>query len=245
MHYVCRFFYWHNYKLNSFEKQQTVSFRHSPNLHKHTTLHFGSNNFVPLQKYLAMKNKLFPIIIALLCCASISCKSVQQAKNLKDCTYSIASISSISAGNIELEGKRSFKDFNKMEMATLSKMLMAKHLPISFTAHVVVGNPNNQTASLHSLDWILLVRNQEVARGFLPHPISVQANERITVELPVNTDLSRLLSTFSMQELSSMIFNFSSKRAFKDDVKIKIKPAIQVGKKHIKTPNYFTVDIPL
>jgi hypothetical protein len=87
------------------------------------------------------------------------------------------------------------------------------------------------------------VKDQEVVRGFIPNTITIQPREQITVELPVNTDLSRLLATFSMQELSAMIFNFSSKEAFKDDVKLKIKPAIQVGKKYIKTPNYFTIDI--
>lgn len=192
-----------------------------------------------------MKNLFLPIVAILLCFTSISCKSLRHAKNLKDCSYSVVSISSISAGNIEIEGKNSFKDFNKNDMAGLSKLLMAKQLPISFTANVMVSNPNNQIAALHSLDWILFVKDQEVARGFIPHTITIQPHERITVELPVNTDLSKLLSTFSMQELSAMIFNFSSKKAFKDDVKLKIKPAIQVGKKHIKAPNYFSIDIPM
>ena len=191
-----------------------------------------------------MKNLLLPVTIVLLCLASISCKSVKQTKNLKDCTYNVVSVSSISAGNVNIEGKNSFKDFNTNDMASLSKLLMAKQLPISFTANVMVSNPNNQTASLQSLDWILLIKNQEVARGFIPQTIHIKPHENAIVELAVNTDLSKLLSTFSMQELSAMIFNFSSKRAFKDDVKLKIKPAVQVGKMYIKTPNYFTIDIP-
>ena len=192
-----------------------------------------------------MKILLLSITVALFCGVNISCKSAKHTKNLKDCSYNIVGISQLSAGSVEIDGKTSFKDFNANDVAGLSKLLMTKQLPISFTAQIAINNPNNQTAALQSLDWILLIKNQEVARGFLPNTIQINPYEKTIVEIPVNTDLSKLLSTFSMQELSAMLFNFSSKQAFKDDVKLKIKPAIQIGKKYIKTPNYFTIDIPM
>ncbi|MCL2327866.1 MAG: LEA type 2 family protein [Bacteroidetes bacterium] len=191
-----------------------------------------------------MKNFFFPIIIALLCVTSISCKSVQHTKNLKDCSYNVVGITSISAGSVDIDGKTSFKDFNANDVASLSKLLMNKQLPISFTANIAVFNPNDKPAALQSLDWILFVKNQEMARGFLPNTITINPREKIIVEIPVNTDLSKLLSAYTMQELSAMIFSFSSKKAFKDDVKLKIRPAVQVGKKYIKAPAYVTVPIP-
>ncbi|MDR2962659.1 MAG: LEA type 2 family protein [Bacteroidales bacterium] len=189
-----------------------------------------------------MKKILLPLFCIILC---FGCKSVRQARNLKDCSYNIVGISDIQAGSVELDGKTSYKDFSVNDVAGLSHLLMKKQLPISFTAHIAIHNPNAETAALQSLDWILVMRDKEIARGFLPHTVHIQAKEKVVLELPVQTDLSALLSTFSMQELSAMIFNFSSKKVFKDDVKLKIRPAVQVGKKYIKTPNYFTIDIPV
>ena len=155
-----------------------------------------------------MKNLLLSIIIGLICCVSISCKTVQQTKNLKDCSYNVVGISSINAGNVEIDGKTSFKDFSANDVAGLSKLLMNKQLPISFTATVAVSNPNDKPAALQSLDWILLMKGQEIARGFLPNTIHINPREKVMVEIPVNTDLSKLLATYSMQELSAMIFSF-------------------------------------
>jgi len=184
-----------------------------------------------------LKNILF---ILILCLGFTSC-NINSAKNIKDCKFRFNSISNLMVNDISFDGKRSLKDFTPADVAVISRGLMSE-MPINFTAHVTIDNPNKQKAELCALEWILLIKDVEVANGVIDERIKIGANEKITVPLDVETN-TNVLKKFSLTEIKNIIFNISNSKGLPQNSTLKVKPAIKVGKTLIKTPNYFTVDL--
>lgn len=180
------------------------------------------------------------LLIAITCLSFISC-NFNQAKNIKDCTFSLNSISEIWVNNISFDGKQSLMDFSPAEVASISKGLMTD-MPIIFTANVKIDNPNKQKAELSALEWVLLIKDVEVANGIVDEKVKIGANQSVTIPLDVQTNTS-ILKKFSMNEIKSIIFNISSSKGFPQNTTLKVKPAIKIGSKLIKAPNYFSIDV--
>jgi len=173
----------------------------------------------------------------------VSCKSTKQAQALRDCNYSFASISDLTVGNVVIQGKQSFRDLSLQETTGISQLLMARKLPISLTAHIAIQNPNNKTAAIDALEWILEVRNKEVAKGSIQQRIEVKSGQTIQIPIPVSTDVGSILKAFSMKEITEVMFNLSDASGIPVEAKLKIKPSIRVGKKQIQAPSYFVIDV--
>jgi len=187
---------------------------------------------------------IFAYFCVILLFATLSCRSAKEAKALKDCSYSFSSISDLKVGTISMQGKQSFKDLGSAETIGISQLLMTKQLPISLTANIAITNPNKKTAGIESLEWILIVHEKEVATGNITEKIEIKPNEKIILPIPIQTDLSTILKSFSLKEISQLMFNLSDVKGIPLDAKIKIKPSISIGKKQIKTPAYFTIPVP-
>ncbi len=180
------------------------------------------------------------LFILMLSIGFASC-NINNTKNIKDCKFYFNSISDLMVNDISFDGKRSLKDFTPADVAVISRGLMSE-MPINFTAHVTIDNPNKQKAELCALEWILLIKDVEVANGVIDERIKIGANERITVPLDVETS-TNVLKKFSLTEIKNIIFNISNSKGLPQNSTLKVKPAIKVGKTLIKTPNYFTVDL--
>lgn len=161
--------------------------------------------------------------------------------NIKDCQFSFQSVSKLMVNDISFDGKTSLKDFTPADVAVISKGLMSE-MPITFTANVKIDNPNNQKAELSALEWILLVKDVEVANGVLDKKVKIAARESVVVPLDVETN-TRILKKFSLTEIKNMIFAISKSNSLPANSVLKVKPAIVVAGKMIKTPTYFTIDL--
>ena len=180
---------------------------------------------------------LWTVLLCFFCC---SCNFFQ-AKNIKDCTFSLNSISNVSVNNISFEGKRTLADFSQSELLSIYSGLKSD-VPISFLAQLKIDNPNNQKAELSALEWILLIRDIEVATGVLDQKVKIDANETKVIPINVETNTS-VLRKLSPQEIKTIVMNLSTSRGLPKNSTLKVKPAIKIGKKMLKTPNYFTIDV--
>lgn len=167
--------------------------------------------------------------------------SFKQVKNIQDCQFSFQSISELKANNVSLDGKQSLKDLKPTEVALISKGLMSE-MPITFTAHVKIDNPNKQDAELSALEWILLIRDIEVATGVVDEKVKIGAHQSVVLPLDVETN-TKILKQFSLSEIKQIIFNISNSNGLPQNSTLKVKPAIVVGKTMIKSPTYFTIDL--
>ena len=185
---------------------------------------------------MAMRKILLGFAVCIFC---ISC-NFNNAKNIKDCKFTFKSISELMVDNVSMDGKRSLKDLSPADFTTISRGLM-NEMPISFTAHVNIDNPNNQKAELSALEWILLIKDVEVANGVLDEKVKIAPNESVTIPIEVETN-TRILKNFSLTEVKNIIFAISSSKGLPPNSTLKVKPAIVVGKKMIKAPTYITID---
>lgn len=174
-------------------------------------------------------------------CLLVTACNFQEAKNIKDCTFTFKSISNMMVNDISFEGKRSLKDFSPSDVALISRGLMTE-MPINFTANVRIDNPNNQKAELSALEWILLIKDIEVASGIVDEKTKIDAHQSITIPLEVETN-TNVLKNFSLTEIKNIIFNISNSKGLPENSTLKVKPAIMVGKKMVKSPAYITIDL--
>lgn len=172
-----------------------------------------------------------------------TCRSAKQAQTLRDCNYSFASVSNLKVGDIQIQGKQSFRDLSLQETTGISQLLMARKLPISLTANIAIQNPNSKIAAIDALDWILEIRSKEVAKGTVTKRIEVKPGQTIQVPIDVATDLGSILKAFTMKEITEVMFNLSDAQGIPIEAKLKIKPSISVGRKQIKAPSYFVIDV--
>lgn len=172
-----------------------------------------------------------------------TCNTTKQAQAFRDCNYSFASVSNLKVGDVNIQGKQSFRELSMQETTGISQLLMARKLPISLTATIAIQNPNSKTAAIDALDWILEVRNKEVAKGTVTKRIEVKPNQTIQVPIDVATDVGNILKAFSMKEITDVMFNISDAKGIPVEAKLKIKPSLKVGKKQIKAPAYFVIDV--
>ena len=186
---------------------------------------------------MAVRNFLLGITI---CIACASC-NFNNAKNIKDCTFAFESISGLMVDNVSMDGKRSLKDLSPADFTTISRGLMSE-MPISFTAHVAISNPNNQKAELSALEWILLIKDVEVANGVLNQKVKIAPNQSITVPIEVETN-TRILKKFSLTEIKNIIFAISGSRGLPPNSTLKVKPAFKIGGALIKAPMFYTIDV--
>ena len=143
--------------------------------------------------------------------------------------------------NVSMDGKRSLKDLSPTDFTTISRGLMGE-MPITFTANVKINNPNNQKAELSALEWILLIKDVEVANGVIDKKIKIAPNQSITVPIDVETN-TRILKKFSLTEIKNIIFNISNSKGLPQNSTLKVKPAFKIGNTMIKAPMYYTIDV--
>ncbi|MBR5433785.1 MAG: LEA type 2 family protein [Bacteroidales bacterium] len=186
---------------------------------------------------MAIRNFILGITI---CIACASC-NFNNAKNIKDCTFAVESISKLMLDNVSMDGKRGLNDLSPNDFAKLTRGLMGE-MPISFTAHVAISNPNNQKAELSALEWILLIKDLEVANGELDKKVKIAPNQSVTVPINVETN-TKILKKLSLSEIKSIIFAISSTKGLPPNSTLKVKPAFKIGGATIKAPMYYTIDV--
>lgn len=185
--------------------------------------------------------KSFFVYICLGVSLLLSSCNYSSVKNIKDCSFALHSISGLMFDNVSMDGKRTLKDLSPADFTTISRGLMTE-TPISFTAHVSISNPNNQKAELSALEWILLIKDIEVANGVVNKKIKIGPNQQITVPINVETNTG-ILKKFSLTEIKNIIFSISNSKGLPQNSTLKIKPALKIGNKLLKAPTYFNIDV--
>ncbi len=170
----------------------------------------------------------------------VSC-NLNNARNIKDCKFTFNSISNVTINDISLDGKSSFLDFSPNEVVKLSQSLTTG-TPITFTTLVNIDNPNDKNVEISALEWILLIKDVEVANGILDQKVKIKAKQNMSIPLNVKTNTA-IFSNFSFNEVKSIIFKMSKTNHLPQNSVLKIKPAIKIGSKMIYAPNYFTIDL--
>lgn len=186
---------------------------------------------------------LLCIIAAILQSCGIN-KQTNQIKALEKCVYDMVSADSIYVAGTDMTQMIRNKNVDLRKLPRVALGLLRKDVPLTARLNLKVSNPTSDLASINQFDYIVLIKDQEIANGFVNQKVVVEPGGSTNVPVRLNANIYQILSNGrTMDQIIDFIQGGSDSGTEKKGiVTVKIKPTIQVGKKLVKYPGYITID---
>lgn len=186
---------------------------------------------------------LILLVVVLLAGCGLN-KQARQIEALEKCTYDISSADSIYLAGRDISKLVKSRSLELRNIPELALALFRKNIPLKARVNLTINNPTSTEAAINQFEYIVLIKNQEIANGFVNQKVSVPPGGSVTVPVRVNSNIYSFLSNGkTMEELLDFVRGGESGAAErKGVVTIKIKPTIDVGGKLVKYPGYITID---
>ena len=181
------------------------------------------------------------LIVSLVSCDVL--QQVDQMKNFAKCKFRLKSVKNIELAGIDIQQIQSVSDLGLIDLGIITAAFAGGRLPLDFTLNLEVQNPNNETAAMNRLDWILLIDDIEMVRGTNNDRVSVPANGGISIlPLSMSFDLLKTLSGESGEAVMNFGFNLAGMGDRPTRITLKAKPTIYVGGQAISYPGYISIE---
>ena len=188
-----------------------------------------------------MKKLLFAIPV--LCFTIYSCQQINQMANFIKCEFRIGSVQNTHLAGVNVQAIQSFSDLNLLDAGRLTAAYAQGSLPLTMTLNVDAKNPNNSTAAMNRMEWILMVEDKELVTGVMNDKVTIDPNGATsTIPLSISADLKKIMGGNSTKDninLGLGLVGGGNKPSKK--LSLKIKPSIMVGNLTIPYPGYITV----
>lgn len=187
---------------------------------------------------------MYALIIILSSCTGLN-KQVNQVKALEDCKYEISSVDSITVANVNVKDFLGKDKVDLVKMPRIALALLRKNLPLKARVNLSISNPTNQLAAINQFEYKVLVKNRELAGGFVNQRIAVSPQGgNVTVPIQINSNVYEVLSD---DKAMDAVYDFligagDESKERKGMVTIKIKPTLDLGNKQIQYPGFITID---
>ena len=183
-------------------------------------------------------------VLALLLAGCGLNKQAHQIKALKNCVYEIQSADSIYIAGRDVSKLIKNKAFELNNIPELAMALFSKNIPFSANVNLNIKNPGPKTASINQFEYIILLKDQELATGFVNQKVSVKPNESNTIPVRVNSNIYSFLSNGkTIQELIAFMNGGKTESTEQKGIlTIKIRPSFEIGKNLVKYPGYITIE---
>ncbi|MCX6234140.1 MAG: hypothetical protein NT175_05350 [Bacteroidetes bacterium] len=189
-----------------------------------------------------MKKIISVVLIFILFSACEIIKQVNQMANLANCDFRLKSIEQTLLAGIYIQHMQSFAELSFSDVVTITNAIANKTLPLEFILNIEVRNPNTSPAAMNKMEWILLIDDQELLRGFSYQRVEIPANGGIAImPLKINMDLMQVLTGVSLQVIKNFGFDLAGNGNGPTRIKIKAKPTIMIGNHPLTYPGYITI----
>lgn len=166
---------------------------------------------------------------------------VAQMANFAKCNFDFNSVSNIKMLGINLNKGMTKESLNVTQLLSLTNALIEKKLPVTFNVNVDVDNPNAIAASMAKMDYIVSLNGKEVISTTMNQAVSVPANAKNTVSIPISTDLFQLFSGESAEAIVNLAFKLAGASSNPVNVGLKVKPYISIGSQQLAYPDYISM----
>ncbi|WP_026897361.1 NDR1/HIN1-like protein [Daejeonella oryzae] len=177
-----------------------------------------------------------------------SCNLNNQAKQvnaLEKCTYEITSADSVyvAGKNVSKLIQNNSIDINNMPELAIA--YMRQNIPFKAKLNLQIKNPTQNKASINQFEYIVLLKDQELARGTVDQKVSVEPGETTRVPVNVKGNIYQILS--NGKTMKDIVEFLKGTKAVggpekKGIVTLKIKPTIEVGNKLVAYPGFITIN---
>jgi LEA14-like dessication related protein len=160
------------------------------------------------------------------------------AYTMTRCKYEYHSISKLSLAGMDLS-----KGFSIAYIPQLTAVLSgnASSVPLSFTLNLNVDNPNQSTALLHRLQYVLSIDEVRFTSGSLDQSLNIPSGGNQLLPLTIGVDLATLLKGDSKDAVVNIAKNFIGIGNKPSNVTFHIKPTFMVGNVPVTAPDYIPV----
>lgn len=188
-----------------------------------------------------MKKRILALLIVavtLAGCDSVQ-KGLQSTYNLVNCEYSYKSITGLSISGINASNGLSLTSIPKIT-SILSGT--ATSIPLDFTLNLNVKNPNQSSALLNGLQYIISIDGIQFTTGSVNHSLNIPAGQAQTLPLTIGVDLASLMKSESKDAVVDIAKNFVGIGSKKSNVSLQIKPTFLIGNTSIPSPVYIPIN---
>ncbi|NJO03912.1 MAG: hypothetical protein HC880_21550, partial [Bacteroidia bacterium] len=150
------------------------------------------------------------------------CRTIRELTAFTRCDFRVADIARLNLGNVNLLNINNLDDVNLADAAKLALAFKNGSLPLDLTFNIEARNPNDQTAALEKLDWILEVDNNDMVSGTSNDRIEVAPNGGTTT-FPISTglDIRKVLEKESLKSIVNLVAGIKGNNM--DDSRIRLK----------------------
>jgi hypothetical protein len=174
-----------------------------------------------------------------------SCSVLEQAKEYErfiNCKFSFYAIDVKEIAGISIEEFDNPEDLGLGQMMTITQMLFSGRLPAKIEITLKAENNAGEKAAIAGLDWMAMLKEEELLSGYVEHAVEVPANASVTFPVITDIDLMRLLQSESFQDIGAFVFGDKKKEELRKlGASLKIKPYYKVGSTIKKYPGYITI----
>lgn len=172
------------------------------------------------------------IVLATLATIFSSC-SIAQAIKLKDCTYTYSHISDVRFLNMTQKELVSIGGVVRTTQALAGK---TDKVPLSFTIHMQVHNPNKGTASMDRLFYTVSLDSIQIAEGNSSDNFTVAGGFTVDLPLRLHLDLKTLLQKESSASVKNVLMNFLGMSDTPSLVTLNLRPVIRIAGSSLGIP---------
>jgi hypothetical protein len=200
--------------------------------------------FENMKHYPLIRNLALMLLAGLVVqgCRSIS-QQTRQLKALEKCKYEVLSADSMLVAGTDPTRMIRNKTIELARVPAIALALLRKDVPFEARLNIGISNPSSDLAAINQFDYVVLVKNQEIAQGSVNQQIRVAPGETIGVPVRIHSNIYSLLSNGRiMEQIADFIEGGALGTEKKTTITVKIKPTIEVGNKLVKYPGYITID---
>lgn len=173
-----------------------------------------------------------------------SCDILQQVgemQMLSKCEFRINTVTDINLAGVNVSNIRHISDIRPLDVLMLTNGVLSNNLPLSFKLNLQVQNPNDQTASLNRIDWILFIDDLQMLEGAINEKFSVGPDATSMLPVQIGFNLTEALSDERADKIIDFALGLADGSGKNSRVMVKLKPSVMIGQRSIMYPGWIEV----
>lgn len=168
-------------------------------------------------------------------------RQVEEMKMLSKCEFRINSVTDIYLAGINVSRIQQISDVRPLDVLRLTNAVLSNDLPLNFNLNLEVRNPNEQTASLNRLEWILFIDDLQMLQGVINERFVTNPGETGLLPVQIGFNLAEVLSDERSDKIIDFGLGLAEGSGKTTRVMVKLKPSVMVGQRTIMYPGWIEV----
>jgi len=185
------------------------------------------------------------IVISLLISSCGIYRQTREFEHFVHSRFAVKNLQMLSIAGIDVLQKQSVTDFDLTSIVLLGKRFFTQQLPSRMQINIEAANPFDEKAAIAGMDWLLMMKQDTLARGKVNQAVQIPAHGRAVFPLTVTFNLAQLIHTGSLDSILRLMLNKSNRKETlkQSGVRLKIRPYYLRGNKVRKYPAFLSMKL--